>query len=554
VSRVESAAASWSVVAAWPESVVRERVLRALATALAFALGALAVGLGVAAVLSRVLAQPVVRVSSLLEAIGRGDLRAPHADAGGWNAQELAQLHASIANTREGLQRLMTQLGGTATAVRVVTQRLREASERMLVDSRVQQDAVHRSGGAIVHMSDSIAHVGSSVRDLSSGASETAASILSLDQQIERIARSLGTLTRTIGAAQGEVDETERQLRAVRDSTRQLGQHVDRTNELLQLLTESIESVAGRAERARTLGRGVLAAAETGRVAVEETIAATREIHRRFQAIGAAVRALEGRSEAIGEIASFLEKVMHATRLLGLNASIIASEAGDQGKRFAVVADRVRAMATETGHSIEEITKLVGSVQADIVQAGGAVRDGQHTVQAGERCSLDAGVRLQAIIQSSGEAEQTVEEIASLSREQAQRVRLVNEALTGVRGATDRIEGALAAQDKAQEKMAAAIREVRSVGDEVRRSTEAQQANSQAMTSAVKVMTSRVQSIADSVEGQNRERAHMQRSLDVFEEASKSSVDRSSQIGDVVRTLSDRLEQLERQLRAFQFD
>jgi methyl-accepting chemotaxis protein len=554
VTRVESKLVAWSVTTTWPQASVRQRAVKALGTMVMFALAALALGLGVAIALSHALSRPVSRLSALIEAIGSGDLRARPASPEPYYAREFVEFGATIERTLDRMQTIMRQLGRTAVAVRDVTRRLGETSGRMLARSQAQRDAVQRSSGAIVQITDSMAGVGTSVRGLSDTASHNASTIVGLDKQIEQITISLRTLAKVIEGAVVHGLESQKQVAAIADTSAQLGTNVENTQEFLRGLTESIETVAHRAEQSRALAREALVAAEAGRVAVDETIHATQEIQSRFAAVGAAVDELAGRSESIGEVASVIERVMDATRLLGLNASIIASEAGEHGRMFGVVAERVRAMATETASSIQTITKLVVSVQSDIREAVQAVRHGQQTVQAGERRSAEAGVRLRAIIGSSGEAERTVQEIAEATRDQAERVVAVQAALMDVRDATKRIESAVETQRHVQRNVDVAIAQVRSVGDDVRGSTEAQQVQSQAMTAAVRAMTNRFQAIGQAINAQTRERARIESSLGVFDDASKSTVEFAQQLGEVVRTLADRLDQLERELGTFRVE
>jgi methyl-accepting chemotaxis protein len=260
------------------------------------------------------------------------------------------------------------------------------------------------------------------------------------------------------------------------------------------------------------------------------------------------------RSAAIGDVVRVIDEVTRATRLLAINASIISSEAGDQGKGFAVVADRVRAMASNTAASTTQITDLVASVQADIRHAVEAVHSGQETVRSGEERSREAGVRLQAIIDGAGEAEKTVQKIARASRDQASRVGLVVAALTEVHEATTRISSAADAQRNAQQTLGVALAKVRSVGNDVRASTEYQQRDSRAVTAAVRGIIGRLRGIAQSSDAQSRERNRIQDALVVFEDTANGSVERSRQLGETMRILSERLEQLQDHLSAFRVE
>jgi methyl-accepting chemotaxis protein len=551
---IESTAVTWSIISSLPLSLLRQRKLHALLTTGGIAAGALLAGLGVALFLSRQLAQPVAGLSTFVEAIGKGDLRGSAPRQGRLSPRELVHLERSIVGMLAHLKSVIAQLGSTVVALRAVTERLHDTSAHMIGNSRSQQEAVRKSSMAIVQISDANTLVGGSLRGLWDTASSTANAILDLDRQIDRIAGSLQELSTTISSAMQCVDRMQQQVIAIGANAGLLGSRVGNTNASLRGLAQSIEGVAGRAEHGRSLARHALSAAEAGRVAVHETIEATQEIERRFLAIEQAVRSLASRSEAIGGVANVIEEVMRAIRLVGINASIIASAAGEQGKGFGVVVERVRSMAADTEQATERITQLVGSVQSDILHAVEAMQHGQHTVEVGAKRSAEAGVRLQAIIESSTEAEQTSQKIAVAMQEQARDVRVVVAALDEVGRATEHIQTAVQTQRETQQSMSEAIERVRAVGVEVRESTRAQQTQSQTMTSSVRTMTNRFKAIAESVEAQGKDRGRIEGSLSVFEDASRSSVERARQLGQVVDALRERLDQLERELGAFRVD
>lgn len=545
----------WSVTTTWPQSSVRQRAVRALTTSALFALVALALGLAAAAFLANTIALPITRVSRLIEAIRSGDLRQRSEPAQGWHARELADLVASIDRMFERLQSVVSQLRRAVVAIGEVTRQLHTASAQMVGDSYEERQAVYHGSGAIVEMTDSIGNVSTSVQGLSGAASETSASISTFGQQIDRITNNLHALGSTIDGAFVQVEQMHAQVGTVTASTNYLGANVEKTGASLRLLTDSIQRVASRAERGRSLSRETGHAAEDGRAAVEATIATTDEIEQRFAAVHRAVANLAGRSEAIGGVVHVIEEVTNATHLLSINASIIASEAGEeQGRRFRVVAERVRSMAVETAESTLRIRTLIGEVQGYIKEAVQAVQAGQETVRSGEQRSKQAGVRLRVILESSKEAEATVQEIVDATVDQAQRVQLVQEAMTEVHGAMTHIAGAVDLQRASERTVSQAFAMVRSLGDDVRKSIEAQQRESRAMSVAVRTMTNRFQIIAQAIEAQDRERNRIQGTLSVFERAAAANVDRANQIGEVVRTLRMRLEQLERELGAFRVE
>ena len=71
------------------------------------------------------------------------------------------------------------------------------------------------------------------------------------------------------------------------------------------------------------------------------------------------------------------------------------------------------------------------------------------------------------------------------------------------------------------------------------------------MAAAVSAMSSRFQAIVQATRLQDNEQNRIKASVTVFDEATKSTVERARQIGQAVSALNERLEQLEEQLRAF---
>jgi methyl-accepting chemotaxis protein len=56
------------------------------------------------------------------------------------------------------------------------------------------------------------------------------------------------------------------------------------------------------------------------------------------------------------------------TKLLGLNAAIVAAQAGVHGRGFGVVADEIRKLAANSASSVEQITIILKKIRSAITK------------------------------------------------------------------------------------------------------------------------------------------------------------------------------------------
>ena len=81
--------------------------------------------------------------------------------------------------------------------------------------------------------------------------------------------------------------------------------------------------------------------------------------------MGSMTSNISGLSEMADKINTFVStiaKISDQTNLLALNAAIEAARAGDAGRGFSVVADEVRALASNTSESANEVSELVSEI------------------------------------------------------------------------------------------------------------------------------------------------------------------------------------------------
>lgn len=107
----------------------------------------------------------------------------------------------------------------------------------------------------------------------------------------------------------------------------------------------------------------------------EEVIASTEELAASAQVLAEGINIIDVLRQEMEEqvnktemLLTFIKQVAANSNLLGLNASIEAARAGNEGLGFAVVASEIRKMAENSTKSVEEIKQILEDMKKKVLK------------------------------------------------------------------------------------------------------------------------------------------------------------------------------------------
>ena len=244
------------------------------------------------------------------------------------------------------------------------------------------------------------------------------------------------SLTSQIGAAVQHMQSSSSELQ-VASNQQAMGAREQSTamNEITTTMNELLvtsKQIAESAQRVAHIAEETATGARSGEQTVAKANDSIGGIKRQVDLIVTHMLDLGKKSQQIGGILEIINELAEQTNILAINATIEAAGAGENGKRFAVVADEIRKLADRVGGSTKEIRGLIDDIRAAVNTTVMTTEGGTKAVDAGARQFSEVATAFRQIVSLVSTATEAAREIELSTKQQSTAVSQVNIAVSNV--------------------------------------------------------------------------------------------------------------------------
>ena len=308
----------------------------------------------------------------------------------------------SLAESDDGLRQQLFASGGIQIAIFITVFFLTALALNRLVFSRLRRlqrsmDEISGNSDLTIELdvsrNDEIGSVSLAFNRMMAKIRESMHTVMDNAEQVEKAARSIAAKAETTGReVMAQKDNTDQVASATTEMAASAVQVRENANHTTRKSAETAESANSGERLARTAVEGIEA------------------LNTEVQGGAKRIEDLNQRTSQMANMVEEISNIAEQTNLLALNAAIEAARAGEQGRGFSVVADEVRALASRTQVSTEEIRKTISGLKNEVVDCVATMRHASD--MAGHQ--VEAILKVESELQSIASA---VREITSLNQE-----------------------------------------------------------------------------------------------------------------------------------------
>ncbi|PQP02655.1 chemotaxis protein [Pseudomonas frederiksbergensis] len=249
---------------------------------------------------------------------------------------------------------------------------------------------------------------------------------------VRQITEMTSQLTGLVNQVSEQAQRSDQAMERQRHETDQVATAINQMSAAAQEVAKSAQNAAVAAQQTDEEG-------QAAKRVVAGSIVKIHALVNDIRSSGVSLDSLQKDVSSIVSVLGVIRSIAEQTNLLALNAAIEAARAGEAGRGFAVVADEVRALASRTQISTQEIQGMIDRLQAGTQSAVESMRRSSEAGDGTSAQANEAGASLDAMAQLIGTINSMNAQIASAAEEQTAVAEEINRSVHQIAVAVDSV-------------------------------------------------------------------------------------------------------------------
>ena len=512
---------------------------------------ALVSGIGLSLLISSSLLRPIRRLTDSTSEIARGNLTRDVQIEG---ADEIGTLADGFNTMTQGLRQMLGKITDMFRTMSDASGNITQSSHTIAKTSTGASNAAETAYHHVDEVKRAVEAISESMQDFAKTTEEIESWILEMSSSISEAAEHAEILSTSANQTSSSIHELSASIGEVADYSGNLLELQEEASSSIGEISGSIREVESITQTSAELTKKVnRLTAEGGMDAVAKAVAGMYSIRDHVNESADVIQQLGSSLENIGKIVRVIDSIAEKTKLLSLNASILAAQSGEQGKGFTVVAEEIGDLSENTIRSTKEIADLVNTIKKESRRAIDSMGESSQITEDGVTLTKRVEQILGEISSAAASSHELSQRIAQFSEEQAKSAGHVLSSIQNVTSMSGSISKAASAQAAGVGLIVKASEHMQEISQVSKRATEEQSLTSKRVAQTVDRALSRSKEILHSVKKNSAEHESLIRSLGEIQQNAKRSRDAVSQVNAAVKTLAGHTETLKGELNKFRF-